>query len=119
MKILIAEDNLPMRSVIRRLIVDLADEIIECSDGQAAIAHYHEQHPDWVLMDLEMPIVNGLTATRELIAACPDARILMVTNYDDEAFRQAAAKAGVRGYVLKENLYELRQLLQELKPVES
>ncbi|MGH9845623.1 MAG: response regulator transcription factor [Blastocatellia bacterium] len=112
MKLLIVEDNLPIRRLIRRLVGDLADEIGECGDGVEAEALYAELLPDWVLMDIEMPRVNGIAATRRIKAAFPEARIVIVTNYDDAALRAAALAAGACGYVLKENLLELRQLLR-------
>lgn len=112
MKLLIAEDNLPMRRMIRRLVADLADEISECSDGAEAVALYAQFLPDWVLMDIEMAQLNGLEATCQIRADFPTARIVMVTNYNDATLRQAAAQAGACGYVLKENLLELPRLLQ-------
>jgi CheY-like chemotaxis protein len=112
MKLLIVEDNLPMRRVIRRMVADLATEISECNDGSDALARYAELKPDWVLMDIEMKHMNGIAATREIKAAFPDARILIVTNYNDPTLRAAAEQAGARGYVLKENLLELPKLLQ-------
>jgi DNA-binding NarL/FixJ family response regulator len=65
-------------------------------------------------MDIEMPITDGITATREIIDALPSTAIVIVTQYDDKWMRMAAMKAGARGYVLKENLLALRPLLKEL-----
>lgn len=112
MKLLIVEDNLAMRRMIRRLVADLADEISECGDGAEAVALYPALQPDWVLMDIEMQHLNGLAATRQIKADFPAARIVIVTNYNDATLREAAAQAGASGYVLKENLPEVRQLLQ-------
>lgn len=111
MKLLIAEDNQAMRQMIRRLVADLAADICECGDGAAAVTAYQHDRPDWVLMDMEMPGVNGLTATREIVRHDPSAQVLIVTNHDDAGLRAAAQAAGARGYVLKENLFELRQWL--------
>ena len=69
------------------------------------------QHPDRVLMDIELPGQDGLTATRELLIQEPAARVLIVTSYDDADLRRAAVASGARGEVLKENLLEVRQLL--------
>lgn len=113
MKVLIAEDNLAMRQMIRRLVASLTAEICECADGAAAIAAYQHDRPDWVLMDMEMPGVNGLTATREILRCDPAARVLIVTNHDDVGLRAAAVAAGACGYVLKENLLEVRRRLQQ------
>lgn len=112
MKLLIVEDNAPMRALTRRMVGDLADHISECSDGDEALAAYAAERPDWVLMDIEMKRMNGIAATRQLLAAFPEARVVIVTNYADEPLRAAAKAAGACGYVLKENLIEVRRWLQ-------
>lgn len=114
MKILIVEDHPPMRQLIRSLVADLAEAVTECADGAAAVAAYRAQQftgDDRVLMDLEMPGVDGLAATRWLRAAFPEAQIIIVTHYGDAHLRAAAAAAGACSYVLKENLLDIRRLL--------
>ena len=86
----------------------------ECGDGREAVALYPALRPDWVLMDIEMAHLNGILATRSIRADFPTARIVIVTNYNDATMREAAARAGASGYVLKENLLELRQYLQRV-----
>ena len=122
MKVLIVEDHPQMRQLIRTVVSDLAETIIECGDGVAAVAAYAAQQfsgDDWVLMDLQMPGVDGLEATRRIRAAYPDSQIIIVTQYDDQHWRAAATEAGACGYVLKENLLELRQQLKQSPPVTS
>jgi two-component system response regulator DegU len=109
--ILIVEDNDHMRRMIRNVVTGLADPIHECGDGADAPGLYAAHRPDWVLMDVEMPRVDGITATRLIIQAFPAARILIVTQHNDAKIRRAALDAGARGMVLKENLLELRTLL--------
>jgi CheY-like chemotaxis protein len=115
MKILIVEDNPQMRQLIRSFVEDLAEEIVECGDGEEAVAAYAAHQfggDDRVLMDLRMPRLGGLEATERLRAAFPEARIVIVTQYDDPHWRAAARQAGACGYVLKGNLLDLRLLLQ-------
>ena len=115
MKVLIVEDHPPMRQLIRSLVADLAETITECADGGEAVAMYAAQQfssDDRVLMDLEMPGIGGLEATRCIRAAFPDAQIIIVTLYDDQHWRTAATEAGACGYVLKGDLLELRQMLK-------
>ena len=111
MKLLIAEDNAAMRQMIEDVVADLADQIIRCSDGAQAVSRYNEQQPDWVLMDIRMPTLDGLAATAAIKAAWPNAHIVIVTSYNDPRFRAAAQQAGACGYVLKEELLALRSLL--------
>ena len=102
-----------MRRLIRRVVAEVADEVIECADGASACLLYRESQPDWVLMDIEMGQVNGIVATRRIKAEYPDARIVIVTNYHDEKLREAAKAAGACGYALKEDLSALKQMLTE------
>ena len=115
MKLLIVEDNPQMRRMVRAVVADLAEAIAECSDCDEAVAAYAAQQfsrDDRALMDLQMPRVGGLDATRRVRAAFPDAQIVVVTQYDKPHWRAAATQAGAVGYALKENLLDLRRLLQ-------
>ena len=114
MMLLIVDDHAAMRRLMRRLISDLADQIEECADGEEVLAAYEQHHfsgADWVLMDVEMGKMAGLTATRQLRAAHPEARIIIVTKHNDDQLRAAAFQHGACGFVPKENLLELRALL--------
>ena len=113
MRILITDDHSEMRLLIRSVISDLAEGIIECTDGADALSSYRENRPDWVLMDIKMPGLDGIAATRQIRSAFPTARIVIVTDYDDPRLRQAALTAGACEYVLKEELIRLRKILQE------
>ncbi len=119
--VLIVEDNEPMRRMIKTLIANVATVVAERGDGREALAAYRAQRPDWVLMDIAMPEVDGITATRQITEVFPEANILIVTDYDDAELREAAQDAGARGYVLKENLLAVRELIgkpqtNDLKP---
>ncbi len=111
MTILIVEDSEPMRQLLKKLLGDLAETIIECEDGAQALEAYRLCQPDWVLMDIRLKEMDGLAATRQINAAFPEAKIVIVTSYDDNRLRVAANNAGACGYVHKDNLLELRQIL--------
>ena len=113
MNILIVEDSRQMRKTIRSFLCDLAENMFECADGSVALTTYKRWRPDWVLMDLEMPQVDGFAATRAIKAAFPDAKIVIVSNYHDAELRKAAACAGACAYVAKEDLLALRHILIE------
>jgi len=118
MKLLIVEDNAEMRRLIASLVRDLAEAVSECGDGAEALANYREHRPDWVLMDIRMKKMDGIAATKQIMAAFPGAHVLIVTDYDDAKLREAAHRAGACGYVVKENLLSLRQLLMpEVRPI--
>ena len=112
MLLLIVDDNAEVRALIKRALARLGAEFAECGDGTEAVAAYTAHQPDFVLMDIEMPIVDGITATQQIIAADPSARIIILTNHDQPSLREAAKAAGACGYVLKENLLDLKRLLQ-------
>lgn len=109
--ILIAEDNPLMRKILRSLVEDIDSEIVECEDGAAAVLLFEKHRPDWVLMDIEMHPVDGLSATREIIARHPTANIIVVNEYDDAAIREQAFKAGACEFFGKGDLLPLRRLI--------
>jgi two-component system response regulator DegU len=114
MKLLIVEDNAGIRRILRRILVDTASSIWECTDGSEALAAYEEHHPDIVLMDIRMPGGDGLTATRQICGYDPLARIIIVTDYQDEDMKAAAMDAGAREYVLKQDIAGLPEIVSAL-----
>ena len=111
MKILIVDDNEKVRLLLRDYLPTSVDEVYECADGNEAFSFFKKHRPDWVLMDWEMPKMNGIKAIREIIAEFPTANICMVTAFDDEEIRTEALAAGASGFVLKDNLFELEAIL--------
>jgi two-component system response regulator DegU len=111
MTILIVEDSESTRQLIKKLVGDLTEAFTECCDGAQAVATYKHCNPDWVLMDIKMKEMDGLSATKQIKRAFPQARIVIVTGYDEARLRAAARTAGACAYVHKENLLELREIL--------
>lgn len=112
MTILIVEDNSGIRRLLRNVVADFAEEVWECSDGADALAAFDEHAPDLVLMDIRMPGQDGLVSTREIRRHYPKARIIVVTDYDDDELRKAATSAGAVGYLLKQDMTKLRQQIE-------
>jgi CheY-like chemotaxis protein len=111
MTLLIVEDNPGIRRVLRRILIDTASTIWECADGSEALAAYEEHQPDVVLMDLKMTHVDGLAATRQIRGYDPSARIIVVTDYQDEDMKAAALEAGACEYVLKHEISDLPEIV--------
>lgn len=116
MKLLLVDDDPAVRRLIAAILGPLASEIVECDDGAAALAAYDTHRPDVVLMDVAMRQMNGLAATEAILSRHPDARIVIVSNHDAPDLRDAAARAGSRGYVVKQDLLTLPALLLALAP---
>lgn len=111
MRLLIVDDNENMRRLIKTLVGDLVEQVYECSDGFDALSSFTEHHPDFVLMDIEMEKVDGLTALAQIKSADPTAKVVVVSNYDNAPLREAAKNAGACQYVPKDKLLLLRAIL--------
>jgi len=111
MKVMIVDDNAEMRGLIRALLAEVASEFVECADGEEAVAVYGRELPDWAVMDVAMKVMDGLTATRRIKSKFPDSRIVVVTQHNNPKLGECAREAGAEGFLLKENLLELRSFL--------
>ncbi|MBK8023691.1 MAG: response regulator transcription factor [Chloroflexi bacterium] len=102
-RILLVDDHAVLRSGLRLLIDNQPDlQVVgEAGNGTEAVAKAHELQPDVVLLDLNMPGMDGLTAIPLLRKESPGSRILILTMYDDVSYLQEALRAGASGYILK------------------
>ena len=110
MKFLIVDDSAQMRRCIKDSLPSTVEKV-ECQNGDKALAAFVEHRPDWVLMDIEMKPIDGLAATRQIKAHWPEAKVIFVTSHDEPRFRDAASQLKVEGYVLKENLEQINQIV--------
>ncbi len=116
-KVLLVDDHELVRTGIRRLIEDIKGlEVVgEVETGEAAIDFAKDQHVDVVLMDLNMPGIGGLEATRRLIAKDKHLKIIVVTVHNTEPFPQQLFKAGAMGYLTKGcNIEEIVHAIKEV-----
>jgi DNA-binding NarL/FixJ family response regulator len=111
MKIMIVDDSERMRQMIRTFIADISSDIVECEDGSEALEAYRKHRPDFVLMDLKMARMDGLAATTQILESFPKTRIVIVSQWDDGPFREAALRAGAETIVSKSDLLPLRSIL--------
>ncbi len=116
-RILIADDQVITRSGLRVLLSTSEElEIVgEASDGEEAISKAYAEQPDVVLMDLRMPGVNGIEATRRIYRTNPHIGILILTVFEDDSSVFPAIRAGARGYLLKNS--EQEDLVRAIRTV--
>lgn len=103
-RLLIVDDQRLMREGLRTLLeLERGFEIVgEAGDGQAALDAYAELQPDVALMDIRMPGIDGVEATRRLHARWPEARVIILTTFNDDAYVFEGLRAGALGYLLKD-----------------
>ena len=102
MRAVVADDHPVFRTGLRTLLEDLGvDVVAEAGDGEEAVEAVRRERPDVVLMDLQMPRLGGIEATRRLLADDPDAKVLVLTMVADDEAVFAALRAGALGYLLK------------------
>jgi DNA-binding NarL/FixJ family response regulator len=103
LRVLIADDHLIFRDGLRALLASGPDtELVgEAATGEDAVALASSLQPDVVLMDLQMPGLNGIEATRRIVQESPHIRVLVITMFEDDNSVLAAMRAGARGYLLK------------------
>ena len=104
MRVLLADDHDDFLSVAARLLEPLYDVVAMVSDGHAAIAEAKRLLPDVLVLDVSMPVLNGIEAARELRAAGAQAKIIFLTVHEDPEFVRSAYQAGAQGYVVKSRL---------------
>jgi len=117
--ILIVDDHPAVRRSLRSWLVKALPtyEFSEAVNGEEALARLGEQRPALVLMDINLPGMSGIEATRRITATAPGVPVVIVSMHDTEAYRQDAAAAGAAAFVAKERMgFELLPLLQRLLP---
>lgn len=102
-KVLIAEDNLPNRELIREILEACGHEVIEAEDGQQALDRVKQTKPDLVLLDIQMPVLDGYAVLREIrqTPSIADLKIFALTAYAMQGDRERALQSGFDGYLTK------------------
>ncbi len=105
-RILLADDHNLLRDGLRLLLERQPDfsVVAEASDGREAVRFAEEHRPDVVVMDIAMPVLNGIEATKQIVEKCPPAAVIMLSMHHDESYIIRALNAGARGYLLKDSL---------------
>jgi two-component system, NarL family, response regulator NreC len=105
-RILLADDHTVVRDGLRALLERQPDMAVigEASDGRDSVRLAEEQSPDVVIMDIAMPNMNGIEATRRIIAGNPRTAVVILSMHHDESYVLRSLKAGAKGYLLKDSL---------------
>ena len=116
-RILLADDHTILRSGIRSLLEDEPglSVIGEAEDGRTAVAMACQLKPDVVIMDIAMPLLNGLEATRQIKSQCPGVKVLILSMHDNEEYIRQVLEAGAMGYILKDAA--ARELISAIQSV--
>ena len=116
-RVLVADDHPVVRSGLASVIAQQPElELVaEAANGRQAVELYREHRPDVVLMDLRMPLMDGVSAIEQIRAEAPDARILALTTYEGDVDIHRALAAGARGYLIKDML--LSDVLSAIRSV--
>jgi DNA-binding NarL/FixJ family response regulator len=103
-RVLLADDHRMVRAGLRTLLASAADVsvVAEAADGEQAVQAVAASAPDLVLMDLSMPVLDGIAATRAIRASHPGVRVVVLSSFDDQDRVRQALQAGATGYVLKD-----------------
>jgi DNA-binding NarL/FixJ family response regulator len=118
-RVLVADDHPVVRMGLAGVITQRPElELVgEVEDGQQAVARYRELRPDVLLMDLRMPVMDGVSAIKAIKSEFPDARILALTTYEGDVDIHRALEAGARGYLIKDMV--LAEVLSAIRAVHS
>lgn len=116
-KVIIADDHKIIRDGLKSLISQHSDlqVVAEAGDGRRAVELVRELRPDVVIMDVNMPELNGIDATRQIVAEFPDTRVIALSMHSDRRFVNAMLKAGASGYLLKDCAFE--EIIRAVKAV--
>ena len=116
LRILLADDHLIFRQGLKGLLEREGLQVIgEAGDGQEAIKRARDLSPDVAVLDLTMPLLNGLDAAREIVRASPRTRPILLTMHTEDPYVMEALRAGIKGYVLKtQPSTDLVQAIQEV-----
>jgi len=112
MRFLVVDDNPAIRCLIREILAAPDTEFFEACNGEEAVASHRSEHPDWTIMDIEMPVMDGFDATAAILTQSPDARIAIITQHNQPSIQEKAYQIGAAHFFPKDNLFPLCHLAE-------
>jgi two-component system, NarL family, response regulator NreC len=116
LRIVLADDHLVLRQALRALLAPHGVQVVgEAADGRVAVELVRALRPDAAVLDIMMPLMNGIDAAHEIAEVCPETQVILLTALEDERYVMRGLREGVRGFVLKTQAAEdLIRAIQEV-----
>lgn len=112
-KVMTVEDSGLIRSIIRKILISEGHEVVEVPSGKDAIIRYETDKPELVFMDINLPDISGLDATKEILNIDKDAKVIMCTIVDKDDYKKKATDIGAKAYLVKP--FSKREIIDVLK----
>ena len=109
---MIVDDNARFRTLVRTILTQPDDRVLELDDGAGVTENYAVFEPDWVLMDVSMKYVDGLEATRQLLQRFPEARVIFLSDFTNKHLIAKGLDLGAVAYLSKEDIFAVQNIIR-------
>lgn len=109
---MIVDDSVEMRQLLREMVAPLTQEVVECQDGQECLDRFDAFRPDWTILDVRMPRLDGLSTTRSILQRWPGSRVILLTHFPSPAVAAVAREFGAVDCVGKDDLFRLVDVME-------
>jgi CheY-like chemotaxis protein len=111
-KLLIVDDHAALRKTVRQLFDGLEVNVLEAQSGEEAVKIFAAEHPEWVVMDMRMPGMGGIKATEIIRHSDANARVIVISQFTEQEYRDQARKAGAVEFVNKEDMARIVEIIR-------
>jgi len=115
MKLLLVDDNDNIRRIMKDLYSPYFNEIVECTDGIEVVEQFSSINPDWTVMDIQMKRMDGIAAAEKVIHGEPNAKIILISQFDGVEIVSEARRSGAIAFVKKDDLESVMQVILDYK----